>query len=74
MGAQLPVAYSPYLQTAAGLISPLVDTTTGVAVSPAPQHTQNPGPPTQQQMVKRNEVSAKHLCSAVSIIINIVNP
>ena len=48
--AQLPMAYSPYLQTA-GLISPLIDATGGVA--------QAPPTPTQQQLAaKRNEVSS----------------
>ena len=50
--AQLPMAaYSPYLQTA-GLMSPLIDATGGVAQAP-------PTPTQQQQLAaKRNEVSS----------------
>ena len=54
MSAQIPLAYSPYLQT--GLISPLVDTGV-VSHPPAPAQTPHTG---AQQIVKRNEVSVKH--------------
>lgn len=52
VGAQLPLAYTPYLQT--GIISPLIDT--GVhATPPAPTPAQPPHTGAQQQLPKHSE-------------------
>ena len=65
MGAQLPLAYSPYLQT--GLMSPLLDG--GVVTHPAPAQPQHSAP---QQVVKRNEVGTHSVATVDQVEILVV--